>query len=375
MDEFEDLPDDLADVEVIYSDNDEDFNTNDTYDEELIEDNQIETEVIDLSVLTFSKHSKSVFTSAVSKNQTIAVTGGEDDTAYVWDIKTGEVIFECTGHKDSVTEVSFNHNDQYIVTGDMSGLIQVWSIQEKKLIWCYEGDDMVWLTWHPLTNILICGCQSGDIYIWQIPSGNCKVLPSPNNVSCSCGKILPNGKQLIVGYEDGQVRLWDIKGEIAIWTNNDSTCVNNLDINSDGSLIITAPEAKIIKTSNGMMVGRVLIDNENEIECALFYDDLGFIITGALSGQICVWQLGKFVLRHQAKIESAVTLMKKGNNNNVYIGATDGAVYVCDVKGGTLKEVLTGHKADILSLSVFSGERNILTTSDDGMAKIFDIKD
>lgn len=124
MDEFDNLPDDLADVEVIYSDDDEDF-TNDIYNEELIEDDHIETEVVDLSILTFPKHSKSVFSSAVNKNQTIAVTGGEDDAAYVWDVKTGEVIFECTGHKDSVTEVAFNYNDQYIVTGDMSGLIQV----------------------------------------------------------------------------------------------------------------------------------------------------------------------------------------------------------------------------------------------------------
>ncbi|XP_050309568.1 angio-associated migratory cell protein [Anthonomus grandis grandis] len=376
-DDLEDLPQDLDDIEIIYSDGEPDedeeqhFNAEDQFEDQ--QEDQIEAEIIDISKLTFSKHTKSVFNCAISKDQKLAVTGGEDDIAYVWSTDTGNVVFECTGHKDSVTEVGFNYNDQYIATGDMAGMIQVWSIKDRKLVWCFEGDDMEWLTWHPLANVLLCGCQTGDIYVWQIPSGNCKVLPAPSNVSSTCGKVLPNGKQLLAGYQDGQLRLWDIKESAAIWINSDNDTINGLDVNGDASLVVTTPAAQIVKITDGKSIGKVLLDGETEIESALFNNSLGVVVTGSLSGQLCVWQLGKFVLRHQAKIECSVTLLKAGSENKVFVGATDGAVYVCDVKSGTLIEVLTGHRTDILSIAPFADGNRVLTTSDDGTAKIFHI--
>lgn len=127
MDVFEDLPEDLGDVEVIYLDGDDEDIEDEYFASDTPEHEQIEAEVIDVSKLTFPKHGKSVFGSDVSKNQKLVVTGGEDDMAYVWDSASGEVLFECTGHKDSVVEVGFNHDDAYVVTGDMAGLIQVLS--------------------------------------------------------------------------------------------------------------------------------------------------------------------------------------------------------------------------------------------------------
>ncbi|XP_018573671.1 angio-associated migratory cell protein-like [Anoplophora glabripennis] len=377
MDEF-DLPDDLEDVEVIYSDGEDDgeenigdmldvVNLNET-------DEEIETEIIDLALLTFNKHNKSIFSSDLNETSELAVTGGEDDIAYLWNTNNGEVLLECTGHKDSVTEVGFNRSSQYIATADMSGMVQVWNVNEKKLVWCYEGDDMEWLLWHPIANVLFCGCHSGDIYIWQIPQGNCKVLPSPNNSSSTCGKVLPNGKQVLAGYEDGVLRLWNIKEINVEWSNSQNSTITNLDINTDGSLAIVAPSAMVIKLTDGKPIANLLPNGESEIECGLFNSELGIVATGSLSGKLCVWELGRHALRHEARIECAVTLLKWGKNGKIFIGATDGAVYVCDVKSGMLLETLTGHRTDILSISVFSDGNKILTTSDDGSAKIFAIK-
>lgn len=126
--DFDDLPEDLDDIEVIYSDGEDSEDDAGIIEDDPVDQDHIEAEVIDISKLTFPKHGKSVFSSALSKDQKWAVTGGEDDMAYIWDTSMGEVVFECTGHKDSVTEVHFNHNDQYIATGDMAGMIQVFTL-------------------------------------------------------------------------------------------------------------------------------------------------------------------------------------------------------------------------------------------------------
>lgn len=371
----EDIPDNLEDIEVIYSDGEDDEQHIEYIPDDITDGEEVfDTEVVDLAVLTFSKHTKSVFCSDLSNDGQLALTGGEDDMAYLWNTNTAEVIFECTGHKDSVTEVCFNHDNQYIATGDMSGMIQVWSPRELKLVWCFEGDDMEWLCWHSLANVLLCGCHSGDIYVWQIPQGNCKVLAAVSDSPVSCAKILPNGKQLLAGYEDGQVRLWNLKESQVVWSCSHSHTTTNIDINKDGSLAIISPASTIIKLSDGKIISTLLADGENEIESALFSNELGMVVTGSISGHLCVWDLRKQVLRHQAKIESAVTVLKWGSLNSIFIGAADGAVYVCDVKNYNLLETLTGHRTDILSISVFKEGDKILTTSDDGTAKIFHLK-
>lgn len=77
----------------------------------------------------------------MSKNGKLAATGGEEDKAYVWDTSTGEIILDCTGHKDSIIFSAFNYDESYLATGDMSGLIQVWKVADKIKIWDYNMSD------------------------------------------------------------------------------------------------------------------------------------------------------------------------------------------------------------------------------------------
>lgn len=48
--------------------------------------------------VVFDKHTGSVFTVRLQPgNASLAVSGGEDDKAYVWKTNNGEVLFECEG--------------------------------------------------------------------------------------------------------------------------------------------------------------------------------------------------------------------------------------------------------------------------------------
>jgi len=78
----------------------------------------------------------------LSKNSELAATGSEEDKAYVWNTITGEIILECTGHKDSVIFSGFNYNDMYLATGDMGGIIKLWQISNKACVWETALDDI-----------------------------------------------------------------------------------------------------------------------------------------------------------------------------------------------------------------------------------------
>lgn len=147
----------------------------------------------DHSSIVFRKHAGSTFCCDLHPNGLLAVTGGEDDKAYVWSIETGDVVMDCTGHKDSVIFAGFSFDGAYVATADMAGLIKVWEVNTTNqnqwtVAFEYETEDLAWGSWHFGARVLIFGVESGDIYVFKIPSGEMKVLKG-HNFKVECGKV------------------------------------------------------------------------------------------------------------------------------------------------------------------------------------------
>ncbi|KAG0695347.1 Angio-associated migratory cell protein [Chionoecetes opilio] len=116
------------------------------------EDMEEEEVIVDMATTVFSKHQGSVFTCSLSPNGSVAATGGEDDLAHVWKISNGDICFSCSGHKDSVTHVCFNHDGTLLATADYGGYIQVWEVASTNKVWEFEVGDLGGL---PMGK---CGC-------------------------------------------------------------------------------------------------------------------------------------------------------------------------------------------------------------------------
>lgn len=170
----------------------------------------------DDAILTFTKHTSSVFCGSLHPSQDLAVTGGEDDRAYVWETRQGEVVHTVSNHNDTIIGAEFSADGNYLAIGDMSGELEVLKLsQNYAKVWEFSMGDMVWMKWHSAAAVLFAGSESGEVYVWRIPSGDCKVFQGSGHKS-ECGSLTADGKRLIVGYGDGSVRLWDIKSSSCV---------------------------------------------------------------------------------------------------------------------------------------------------------------
>lgn len=68
---------------------------------------------------------------------TLAVSGGEDDQAYVFRTDTGAQVAQLSGHSDSVTSVGWSHDGGLVATGGMDGKVRVWKVRR-------PSSDMPW---------------------------------------------------------------------------------------------------------------------------------------------------------------------------------------------------------------------------------------
>lgn len=84
---------------------------------------------MDNSDCQFTGHAGAVFAVGVHPDGKLAVSGGEDDTAYLWNIADGTLVRELAKHEDSVVCVAFNRDGKFVATGSMDGIIMVWKVR------------------------------------------------------------------------------------------------------------------------------------------------------------------------------------------------------------------------------------------------------
>lgn len=388
----EDVANELEDIEVAgdnHDAHDEEWETEDEGIDESTEPVQDDSEV------TFSKHSGLVFCVSLDpKSNTLAVTGGEDDKAFVWRVSDGELQFEITGHTDSVVCASFNHDSSLVATGDMNGIIKVWKVESKEEIWAFEVGDLEWMDWHPCAQVLMVGTTQGSSWMWKIPSGECKTFQGPS-CPATCGKFLPDGRRAVIGYEDGTVRFWDLKqgNAIHVLKGHDGhlgslTCVA---VNKDGSLVLTGSvdsSTKLLNTNTGKVVDMFLIegkpprkpdlDEEKEekefisVESVAFCNVLPLIAIGHLNGMLAIYDISTQTLRHHCQHETGIVkVLWEENSPLVYSCSMDGTVRLWDARSGKLLNKYSGHTAEILDFTINREASVMVTAAGDGKAKVF----
>ncbi|KAM7375398.1 hypothetical protein PAMA_014481 [Pampus argenteus] len=378
----DDLADDLEDVDFEESGNADDDEGWETEDEMEAEAEQDDSE------LTFSKHTGSVFCVSLDPaTNSLAVTGGEDDKAYVWRVSDGEVLFECTGHKDSVTCALFSHDSSLVATGDMSGMIKVWKVETKEEIWSFEVGDLEWLEWHPCAPVLLAGTDDGNVWMWKIPSGDCKTFQS-SACQATSGKVLPDGKRAVVGYEDGTVRVWDLKQGNAIHIikgqDGHQGALTCLAYNKDGSLVLTGSVdgyAKLISTTTGKVVGAFSVegakgskdnDESNSVESVGFCNILPLIAVAYLDGTLAIYDVSAQVLRHRCQHEAGIVHLQWEESSSVVSTCSlDGALRLWDARTGNMVSEYRGHTAEILDFTINREASLIVTASGDNQSKVF----
>lgn len=300
----------------------------------------------DDATYTFVGHTGPVFCGALHPTEELAVTGGEDDKAYVWSTKTGDIVFEVSGHSDSIIAAEFSADGSFLATGDMAGHIQVFRVsQEYKMVWDFEMGDMSWLLWHTAANVLLAGAETGETYVWRMPSGDCKVLQGNGNKSEN-GVLTADGKRLIVGYSDGTVKLWDIKTSTVVQdiqagaTLAHTESVTSIAADPDNGIFITGSEDGKILISNSAGPLSNLFPEAGSVEALAFSNeaDLKLMACGTLQGKISLWDISKQAVRAECeKTLTGITRLLWAPNYTILCGTLDGSVQAFDGRNGQHK--------------------------------------
>lgn len=344
----------------------------------------------DISKLVYSNHNKPVFCCCFHPEMPdLVASGGEDDAAYVWNATTGETLHKFDGWKDSVLKTVWSRDGQHLAICDMSGAIKVFKYPGFAEEWSFEVGDILWMSWHPVANVLFCGTADSEMWMWKIPSGDSKMFHGQGEKT-ECGVVTADGRRAVCGYSDGSVRIFDLKSGSALHTINKGLAhldsVNEVACHPNNTIMATASmdgTTKLWNSTTGKCVGTLLSgdrpeeNSANSVECCVFPQDKSsnFLITGSLDGVVSVWDTPTQISRASTKVGEGVTKVEiHPTEPHLYAATLDGAVRCLDLRSGNPVTEYTGHTANVLDFSFSCDGSRLVTSSDDGTCRIFQIE-
>lgn len=372
--------------------------------------------------LVIAAHEEAVLSVCVSGSGNVAVSGGKDDRAVVWNTSNGDVSFVCEGHKDSVIAVKLSAKETYLATADMGGLIQAWKLETTEKFFEYEVGDLQWLEWHPiLDTVLFCGTDSGNAWMLKVNDDTQVKTFQGSGSANTVGKITSCGTKAAMGYDDGAVRIWDLKSGAVIhsfkgikfasnlalsvanlfltlivvldkWAHKGS--VSCLDIQSDDALlasgavdgtvkIINFNSGKVIQTldcgkktgNSGNSSAEQGQEDDDSVESIAFCKSMPILATATVKGVIEVWDISTLVRRFVVSVPDGISKIAwdLADPVRLHSAGLDGALRTWDGRTGQSLAVRYGHRHHILDMALARSRAIAVTASEDATCRIFDL--
>ncbi|MDP7591402.1 MAG: PQQ-binding-like beta-propeller repeat protein [Litorilituus sp.] len=170
--------------------------------------------------LEFLGHKEKVNTVDMMPNGRVAISGGNDFIAYVWDTASGQVIYQFN-HTSRVSKVALDPLGRYVFTADSMKTAHLWDLKTGKLISQLKGtkrhEVFSSASFSSDGKTLVTGAASSKVSIWDIASGKriANWHVTPKEAKRPTGAVVyslafSDNNTLITSSSSGYTELWQL---------------------------------------------------------------------------------------------------------------------------------------------------------------------
>jgi hypothetical protein len=263
--------------------------------------------------------------------------GGTDQTAELWEVRTGKQLFTLKGHSGPILAVAVSPDDRWLATA---------------------GNDQ-------------------SVMLWDAVAGEQRFTLAGHNGPIRVLAFSRDGRRLVTGSADQSAKVWDVDSRAcALTLRGHSDCVIGAAFSPDGKRIGTASDdgtAKVWDSANGRRLFTLVGHHGGGVSCVRFSPDGQRILTSGGDQTVKVWEsrLGTNLLTLQGHSAEVYRASFSPDGRRIVSGSSDRTAKVWDATTG--KELLTlkGHTDAVGPVAFSPDGRRIATGSMDQTAKVW----
>jgi len=252
----------------------------------------------------YTPHLEGVNSVAFIGGGKFAVTGSDDAQVTIWDLGSGEVLRQLSGHEAEVKAVSAAEGVNQALSGSADGTLRLWHLSSGKCLQVMSehtrGLNAVAMTFDG--RLAVSGSNDNTLRLWSLPTGKCLSVLRGHENFVSGVALSPDMRLALSVSWDKTLRVWDLaSGECLRVIEGHTEPIEALAISPDGDFVLTGglDHALVIwNIENGEPV-KLIEDIPTRIVSVAFSEDRRFIFSGELDGTVNIWRIsaGKSVNR------------------------------------------------------------------------------
>ncbi|HVM90061.1 MAG TPA: caspase family protein [Puia sp.] len=326
-------------------------------------------------------HSATVNSAMFSPNGKYIVTASKDNTAKIWDAANGIFLFELIGHTDEVNTAEYSNDGKYIITSSWDNTAKVWDAVNGSLLYTLSGHKKL-LTAASFSRDdkkIMTASWDGTLKIWNAAEANLITeLKMPDNAPVESAKFSPDGRHLAVCTPDSTIKIFNAgNGNMEFEIKGLNGLVKSVSYDNEGKYIIAAltdSAAGIWDVASGRLIIE-LKGHANWLNDARFSNDGKYVVTASSDKTAIIWTRSNGKLLHQLTGHVATTSYAAFSHNGKYIVSvsTDSVARIWDNEDGRLLRQVV-HDVNWMCPVAFSpDEKYVAIASFDNSIGLYDL--
>jgi len=175
-----------------------------------------------------------------------------DGHAIIWETGTGRQVLDLDRHPDDVTSVAYGNEGKHVITACGDHKLRKWSTKDGTLLRTFEGHkDEIWnVKWSAVSNVVASCGWDNTARIWNAAEG-ALINTFPGHVTDVWSvSFSSDGTMLGTSGGDRTVKLWDLPTGKQIMTLTEQaheSDVEEIDFSPDGTTLATCGRDGMIK--------------------------------------------------------------------------------------------------------------------------------
>jgi len=317
---------------------------------------------------------------AFSEDGTLLATGCANGTIYLWNTRTGTLVFRLPSKKGTTGKVIISPGNACLLCAGTDGTLQCHDTLTGALLWSLTFGEHAPLPFACSREgrAIIPLSTGGNLRIVNLADGQVQEISGGHKGAVTCCVLSCDDRLCAVGYDDGAVGIWDIqRSHYSKTLEGLGDPVSSLTFSGD------LDECLVVYTRNqpvrwliapGMRT-RTYTGHTGPLHgYAISPDGDSFAIAGD-DRILRFWQAGNTapIAEHPLYNRSLTACTISSDSSRFAAGCTDGTLRLYAVNGGTLIHEKKAHKQAVTAIALSSSAGMVASAGGDGTVKLWDI--